>query len=89
MVADTNLKRRLDELNMTQKELAQALGEKYTTVNAWVTGYRKPQLPDALRIAAVVNVDTGDLGSLFEFENGGGQCEQGSPEGTADHGASH
>lgn len=57
----SSIKRRLKELSMTQRQLADGLGVTNNTVSRWVTGSVDPPLSRLPDIASLLQVAVGDL----------------------------
>jgi DNA-binding XRE family transcriptional regulator len=51
--------------NMTQEQLARALGVDWRMVSYWETGYRTPRIETILEIARILNCKVEDLFTLL------------------------
>lgn len=51
------IKRRLEELNMTQSELAEKIGVNRSAVSRWISGQTKPDFDTLLRVAKELQID--------------------------------
>lgn len=56
MIISANLNKLLSEYQMTQKDLADAIGESTQTVNKWCTGKAVPRMGKVQKIADYFNV---------------------------------
>lgn len=56
-----NIRNRLDENCMSQRQLAQAIGVTDVTMNRWVTGWRQPTAYGLYRISKVFGCTMEDL----------------------------
>lgn len=59
------LKNRMKELNVTQKDVAQALGIAAPTVSQKINGIRPIDLDEARALAALLGIETGEFGRYF------------------------
>ncbi len=56
-----NVRAIIKERRMPQRALAEAIGEKYTTLNHWLTGAAMPSAVGAVKIADCLRVSLDDL----------------------------
>lgn len=61
LVFSTNLKRYLEQYNMTQKELAKRLGVGTSSVSSWVTGQKSPRMDKVDAMCEIFHCKRSDL----------------------------
>lgn len=67
-VISGNLKRLLAEKNITQADLAKAIGENRTTVNMWVAGKAIPRFPKFAKLAEFFGCRVSDITEPYMIE---------------------
>lgn len=67
-VISGNLKRLLAEKNITQADLAKAIGENRTTVNMWVAGKAIPRFPKFAKLAEFFGCRVSDITEPHKLE---------------------
>ena len=60
-IRDNRLREWLEKRNMSQKQLAERLGEKRSAMSHWVNGRRNPDVFTAVRIAKVLRCRVGAI----------------------------